>query len=240
MNNGQYSHVCRSGHPLNYSNSSGGYFSGSFSCDYCHNSYPCTVGRYNCMHCKFDVCNQCASGFKPAATPVYNCKFGHTLVYTSNQMGYPTNTYACDACHRQGMCTLGRWNCPTCQYDICSFCRLPPATGPAPYSVPFSAPAPVPYSMPQYQSPPQPAPYSYPMPYQGPIPGSYPAPYPAPNPYMKTQCPSGHFLQQTTFGAGYMGGMYCCDQCHQSGYCSMGRFCCPACKYDLCKSCKPY
>ena len=227
--------VCRNGHELAYTSSSDGYMSGMFSCDYCKNTKQCYEGRYNCTYCKFDVCNSCAANFKPAPYPIYNCKSGHTLIYSESQ--YSTGQYTCDACKRTGNCALGRWNCPYCNYDICAFCRPP---GPMPGPMPGPNPYPVPGPMPNPYPVPGPVPYPYPMP--GPMPGPYPIPGPVPNPnpvVYKTHCPSGHFLYDCTSSDGYMDGMFSCNECHNSGYCGAGRFACLTCKYDLCKSCKP-
>ncbi len=216
VTNGQYCHICRNGHPLSYSNSSANYFSGSFSCDYCHNSFPCGVGRYNCTSCKFDVCNQCAATFKPRPMPIHNCKSGHPLVYTRIEAS--SASYTCDLCQRQGVCSLGRWNCAVCQYDVCGFCRLPPMSSPC--STPSHTPNHYPVMNHHHHTPAA-------------------CSSPSHSPHMRTHCPNGHYLYQTTHSVGYVGGKFCCNQCHQGGYCSTGRFCCQMCKFDLCKLCKP-
>lgn len=203
MANGHYSHICKNGHPLSYSTSAAGYLSGTFTCDCCHNSHSCGLGRYNCRHCKFDVCNQCAASFKTSPTPIHNCRKGHSLTFTKDQTDYPDNTFVCDSCHRGGACSLGRWNCALCKYDICSLCRLPP--------------------MPAHH-----------------LPVTVPSSCQNPSVHVRIHCPKGHFLYESTHSAGYICGKFSCDQCHEGGYCSAGRFCCQACKYDLCKACKPY
>ena len=225
-------HLCKNGHELAYTNTCSGYYAGTFTCDYCHTARSCIEGRYNCASCKFDVCNNCATNFKPVAQHINHCKSGHPLVFTNNQSGYSMGTYTCDSCHKIGNCSLGRWNCGSCKYDICSFCRPPPMQGPAPNpdSYPVGSPiVPDPY---------QPGQGGYPPP------TSYPAQYPSPG-YMqpaygnKTHCPNGHPLYETTSCLGYAGELFTCNQCGQSYYCSSGRFSCLACKYDLCKACRP-
>ena len=49
---------CKSGHDLKLSQDPSGYLMGKFSCDICHSSFDCAVGRLTCP-CKYDVCPGC-------------------------------------------------------------------------------------------------------------------------------------------------------------------------------------
>jgi hypothetical protein len=58
--------------------------------------------------------------------------------------------------------------------------------------------------------------------------------------YMMTTCFMNHPLVDSHVKDGYPDGRYTCANCHETYYCEANqRFCCPMCKFDLCKKCKP-
>eukprot|EP00831_Metopus_contortus_P061583 TRINITY_DN5346_c0_g1_i1.p1 TRINITY_DN5346_c0_g1~~TRINITY_DN5346_c0_g1_i1.p1 ORF type:complete len:261 (+),score=-14.32 TRINITY_DN5346_c0_g1_i1:531-1313(+) len=200
-------------------------------CDYCHNNFPCSMGRYNCNYCKFDVCQNCYNMMvKPPMPPMppmpfgggKMCQMGHPLQFTYSTANSNFGCFKCSSCNEPSVaCSLGRWACFNCNYNVCTKC-MPAGGMPAPMPSPMPAPMPAP----------MPGPY-------GPPPGPYPSPYPSPYGATST-CKMGHPLTHTTNAAGYWDGMYQCAMCMAKYGCSTGRFSCVSCHYDLCKNCKPY
>ena len=159
------------------------------------------------------------------------CNFGHPLQYTTSDAGCSFSCYRCSRCGESSIaCSQGRWACFPCNFSLCTKCAN--MGMPVPGPMPYPSPAPMPYPVPGPMPYPGPSPMPYPMP--GPIPRPMPAPY-------GSTCPCGHQLMNTNSMAGpYANGMYRCNRCGTIGYCSMYRFHCPTCPYDLCKTCKPY
>eukprot|EP00826_Nyctotherus_ovalis_P045793 TRINITY_DN50_c0_g1_i3.p1 TRINITY_DN50_c0_g1~~TRINITY_DN50_c0_g1_i3.p1 ORF type:complete len:161 (-),score=27.20 TRINITY_DN50_c0_g1_i3:138-620(-) len=59
---------CNCGIGLHYSYGKN-YSGGVYSCDRCHNNYPCSSQHYNCPNCEMDICNYCMSGPGPSPVP---------------------------------------------------------------------------------------------------------------------------------------------------------------------------
>lgn len=51
------------------------------------------------------------------------CPNGHPLVISMDESGYPGGYYMCANCNKVKQCSLARWNCQTCNYDICPECK---------------------------------------------------------------------------------------------------------------------
>lgn len=57
--------------------------------------------------------------------PKYVCKKKHTLWWSVNSKNYPSEIFICDVCHESQKCSVGRWHCVPCSYDVCFHCRNP-------------------------------------------------------------------------------------------------------------------
>lgn len=51
------------------------------------------------------------------------CPQGHELSVTKSQVGCPGGYYMCANCKKVVQCSAGRWNCPTCNFDLCPECK---------------------------------------------------------------------------------------------------------------------
>lgn len=85
--------------------------------------------HWMCEPCAYYLCEECkvptvSKAIELNATTL-RCTFNHALKF--DYMVYPGNSYACDKCTRQSVCTKGRWRCPECNYDLCSICAPEPA-----------------------------------------------------------------------------------------------------------------
>ena len=181
----------------------------------------------------------------------YKCRNGHYLSYTTNGAGYLNEMFSCDNCKQSRNCSEGRYNCSSCQWDLCNFCSDQYKPRPNPITQCKSG-HPLTYTALKYEG-------SYGCDLCGRLFPSteirwccticqydicpfcrpsnpMPPPY-NPNPSI---CPSGHPLDQTGSADGYYGETYSCNICHQARSFGDGlRWNCSICKYDICPICKP-
>lgn len=178
--------------------------------------------------------------------------------WTTDSTGYMGGVYSCDKCHKSTSCANGRWACLPCKYDACPNCFAPPpppvpmtafiqcnSLHPLVWSTDSSG-----YMMGKFSCdtckktsdaamgrwtcaackydvcplcrPPE-APVAPPVPFMA---------------YL--QCNTGHPLVWSASTGGYMMGVFACDTCKKGGQqAGIGRWCCPACKYDICHACRP-
>jgi len=95
----------------------------NFTCDICLNEKPIDTGSWNCPPDHYDVCLTCK---KKTESVIKTCTKGHELIWNVNKGNYTSEFYKCDVCQkRQLLISVGRWNCPNCQYDLCHGCRKP-------------------------------------------------------------------------------------------------------------------
>jgi len=115
-------HACKKNHGLNFSSMV--YEGGKYGCDICKAEGECIKGRWNCAICKYDICNKCREPptreDMPTSIMTPYCYAGHQARYIFDE--YPTGKYQCNLCNEVGECSKGRWNCPSCYFDICSLC----------------------------------------------------------------------------------------------------------------------
>ena len=111
---------CKKGHTLEWATTL--YAKGLYYCNVCGaKQQPCEVGRWNCKSCEFDVCPSCRP---PLSGSKLKCMKGHDLAWTTMTTGvYAQGVYFCDLCRETSDCASGRWNCPTCEYDVCRKCQ---------------------------------------------------------------------------------------------------------------------
>lgn len=217
------SSTCPSGHALAWNTA--GYTSGAFSCNQCKTTFPTANGRWFCQDCQFDICSSCKIGGGPSHMALPD--------------GAPRPT--------------------TMSAPMPPPMPAPPMSIPPPMSMPAPMPYPPTYSMPPmgYGVPP-PAPYgivtapsgygySQPVMYGRPVQYTYqtvpttvhlpPAPInPTPGPL---KCPSGHGLLFSKSATGYYNSTFKCNKCFNQYPCSVGRWNCSTCKFDICKLCRP-
>ncbi len=189
---------CSHGHLLEWSESSSGYMSSSFSCDCCKSSHHCNQGRWNCRSCKYDVCMNCRAAPESAKGSKFSCRKGHQLVWSCSRDGYGGSNFVCDNCKTSQSLCGGRWNCLSCKYDICSACRSGPGSSPFVTVTVSSCHA-----------------------------------QQASSPF---NCDKGHTVEWSCDQ--YPGNSYICNVCKRSAKCSLGRWFCRGCHYDVCPSCR--
>lgn len=148
----------------------------------------------------------------PALSPAaYQCGKAHALQWSASAVQYPFGKFSCDLCKKSTDCANGRWNCQSCQYDICTNCRPMQPVQPI-----------LPMPMPS-----MPAPTS--------MPGQ---PFVSVTVSGPSVCSKSHPLQWSTDATGYLMGKYACDLCKKSTDCHSGRWNCVSCQYDVCTNCK--
>jgi len=224
---------------------------GTYSCDLCHKSTKCDVGRWACAPCKFDVCPTCQPPLPPPVpmTAFIQCKSMHPLQWSVDGTGYLMSKFNCDICHKSTECSAGRFSCAACKYDVCRTCRQPDFSKCSKGHVLAWSIDSTGYLMGKFSCDVchkssdcingrwgcagckyDVCPHCNPAPVQQ-------AP---PVPMMAyIQCGNGHYLAWCADTAGYMAGTYSCDVCKKANKCTIGRWSCKADKYDICLTCRP-
>ena len=98
-----------------------------YCCNVCSKQVYSMSGRWVCNACNFSICPTCKK-------PPYksgSCPNGHPMTWTNNPQsfsmpGAPVGTYLCSNCNSSYFCSSARWNCPYCNFDICSNCKKEP------------------------------------------------------------------------------------------------------------------
>jgi len=99
---------------------------GLYICDTCGKAYFGCVPRYYCEPCTHDVCMACKAppaDFKLAAKypEIEKCNRGHKLefLFTETKSG----KYECLICSKLGGSYNGRWCCSACNINVCPICK---------------------------------------------------------------------------------------------------------------------
>ena len=90
-------------------------------------------GTWNCSDCSFDVCKNCAIRAN-IQTPTLECSLNHNLEWKCDYSGLFIKNFTCNDC-KQVISNIPRWNCMTCNFNICMLCGFkkefnPPVSGP--------------------------------------------------------------------------------------------------------------
>lgn len=87
---------------------------GNWDCDRCAVNYGRRkepIRRWRCLSCNFDACFVCES--EGSTEP--QCNYGHPMEVCEGE------GWGCDKC-QQSLGRAYRWNCSSCQYDVCYGC----------------------------------------------------------------------------------------------------------------------
>lgn len=241
-----YAPQCPSGHVLTFSGFA--YPDGYYNCDVCKNPGACAQGRWFCQFCSYDMCPNCrpppeeAKSAVEAKAPVsiHKCEAGHDLEFS--RFLYQCGRYICNRCRGTGVCSLGRWFCTGCSYDICPACRPAPAPKPGcAMGATCDAGHPLKFSFAPYQC------------------GQYRCNVCRQGGYCclgrwfcstcsydmcqnckaapDLRCPNKHQLRYQTSAAGIMS--YACPFCMKTYTCHQGVLACEACMFYMCPDCVP-
>jgi len=90
-------------------------------CKNCKRDIGKRAGRWTCGWDSYDICTDCWPVADSVFDAVTTCHNGHTLKWSRKDSG----GFHCDFCVRLSIpCHSGRYNCPSCFYDICEQCYL--------------------------------------------------------------------------------------------------------------------
>ena len=114
---------CPDGHLLRAKRSEGDRYPNKiYRCMSCNNFNNTSDIRYTCDTCYYNICPACKPVGHTAVLPFYiSCKSGHTLAWVASKD--KSEKYSCYNCKQTKLAKDGRWNCKSCNYNICSTCR---------------------------------------------------------------------------------------------------------------------
>ena len=119
---------CNNNHNLEFTSlrSEANKFASFYKCNKCKKyGFLCSVGRFACLQCGYNLCWKCKHPEKVYLTQM--CLKNHPLIYTyETGLKYLNGKYDCDICKTKDLsCKEGRYACLKCVYDICHKCRAP-------------------------------------------------------------------------------------------------------------------
>ena len=95
------------------------YSDNNYVCDKCGIVLHCSLRRWWCEKCTYDLCPSCLPHHNKPQTQT--CNEGHDLIWTTEPYS-GGHGYRCDCCGIALPGKSGRWCCYDCQYDLCAYC----------------------------------------------------------------------------------------------------------------------
>jgi hypothetical protein len=111
--------MCNNGHKLCFSSFC--YIAGDYSCNKCSKPGDCKAGRWFCLACEYDICQECRPAPENLAEDARMCDKSHFMTFS--MIPYQSGEYyRCSTCYKAKLASNGRWWCPICSYDVCEVC----------------------------------------------------------------------------------------------------------------------